>query len=94
MPLTHLVRFKAVIGRGNRIQIPRLIRWEFKFETAQLLKGQIYLFGRGVEEIFYVKMNKDGRITVPKLNASLIKRELGDEESIYHQAFEITLEPG
>ena len=94
MPLTHIVRFKAVIGKGNRIQIPRLIRWEFKLETTQLLKGHIYLFGRGVEETFYVKMNKDGRITVPKLNANLIKMELSDEEIIYRQAFEITLEPG
>ena len=94
MPLTHSVRFKAVIGKGNRIQIPRLIRWEFKLESTQLLKAHIYLFGSGVDEIFYVKMNKDGRITIPKLNASLIKTELGDEESIYHQAFEITLEPG
>ncbi|MGA2681243.1 MAG: hypothetical protein ABSF44_05515 [Candidatus Bathyarchaeia archaeon] len=93
MPLTSSVTFKAMIGRGNRIQIPTLIRWEFKLESTQLLRGHLRLFAYGVDETFYVKMNKDGRITIPKLNASLIKRQLGDDERIYHQAFEVALEP-
>ena len=93
MPLTHQVSFKAVIGKGNRIQIPTLIRWEFKLEPTQLLIMSVRLFGRGIDETFYTKMNKDGRITIPKINAELIKTKLPQEETLSHYAFEITLRP-
>ncbi|MGA3288705.1 MAG: hypothetical protein ABSD42_00495 [Candidatus Bathyarchaeia archaeon] len=93
MPLTRSVSFKAAIGKGNRIQIPTLIRWEFKLESTQLLTVSVRLFGRGVDETFYAKMNKDGRITVPKLNADLIKTRLHEEETLSGYAFEVTLRP-
>jgi len=93
MPLTRSVSFKAGIGRGNRIQIPTLIRWEFKLESTQILRAHLGFFARGIDQTFYVKMNKDGRITVPKLNAALIINQLGDEVSIFHCAFDVTLEP-
>ena len=93
MPLTCSVSFKAVIGRGNRIQIPTLIRWEFKLESTQLLTVSIQSFGREVDEVFYAKMNKDGRITIPKINAELIKTQLQTEGTLSEYAFEITLSP-
>ena len=93
MPLTRSVKFQVVIGKGNRIQIPTLIRWEFKLESAQLLTVSVRLFGRGIEETFYTKMNKDGRITIPKINAELIKTQLRKEETLSQYAFEITLRP-
>jgi len=93
MPLTRSVSFKVVIGKGNRIQIPTLIRWEFKLEPTQLLTVSVCLFGRGVNETFYTKMNKDGRITIPKINAEIIKTHLHKEETLSHYAFEITLRP-
>ena len=93
MPLTCSVGFKATIGKGNRIQIPTLIRWEFKLESTQLLKISVRLLNRGIEETFYTKMNKDGRITIPKINAELIKTQLHKEETLSGYAFEITLRP-
>ena len=93
MPLTHSVSFKAAIGKGNRIQIPTLIRWEFKLEPTQLLTISVRLFGRGIDETFYTKMNKDGRITIPKINAELIKTQLPKEATLNEYAFEITLTP-
>jgi len=79
MPLTHSVTFKAAIGKGNRIQIPTLIRWEFKLEPTQLLTITIRLFERAIQETFFAKMNKDGRITIPKINAEIIKTKLQKE---------------
>ena len=93
MPLTHSVNFQAGIGKGNRIQIPNIIRWEFKLESAQLLNVHLGSYNHGIDQTFYVKMNKDGRITVSKLNTALIINELGDETSIFHIAFDIRLEP-
>ena len=93
MPLTRSVRFKAAIGKGNRIQIPTLIRWEFKLEPTQLLTISVRLFDLGIEETFYTKMNKDGRITIPKINAELIKTQLPKEATLSQYAFEITLRP-
>ena len=75
MPLTGSVSFKAAIGKGNRIQIPTLIRWEFKLESTQLLTVSVRLFGRGIQETFYTKMNKDGRVLVPLLLLALTSRE-------------------
>jgi hypothetical protein len=51
------------------------------------------LYAVGVDETFYTKMNKDGRITIPKINAELIKTHLPKEETLNHNAFEITLGP-
>ena len=93
MPLTCSVSFKAAIGKGNRIQIPTLIRWEFKLEPTQLLTISIRLFDLGIQETFYTKMNKDGRITIPKINAELIKTQLPKEATPSEYAFEITLKP-
>jgi len=51
------------------------------------------LFGRGIEETFYAKMTKDGRITIPKINAELMKTRLPEETTLSEYAFEITLRP-
>ena len=93
MPLTDSVRFKAVIGKANRIQIPTLIRWEFKLEPTQLLTVSVRLFNLAIEETFYTKMNKDGRVTIPKINAELIRSHLQEDETLSEFAFEITLRP-
>ena len=93
MPLTREVSFKAAIGKGNRILIPKLIRWEFKLVSAQLLAINVRLFARGIQETFYTKMNKDGRVTIPKINAEIMKTQLHKDENLNEYAFEITLRP-
>jgi hypothetical protein len=53
----------------------------------------VRLFNLGIEENFYTKMNKDGRITIPKINAELMKTRLPEETTLSEYAFEITLRP-
>jgi len=38
-------------------------------------------------------MNNDGRITIPKINAEIIKTYLPKEETLSQYPFEITLRP-
>ncbi len=72
--LDKIVEFKTVLQRGNRIQIPKLVRWEFKIEPSQVLRVHISFGGNWRSmETFYAQISKDGRITVPKLVCSLLK---------------------
>lgn len=92
MPLTEEINFKATLQKGNRIQIPRLLRWQFKLEPQQVLKITVGLNGTGYdEEEFYSHMSKDGRIGIPKLTLELLTNE--DEESLVDSVFEVKLEP-
>jgi hypothetical protein len=92
MPLTKTVSFKAVLQKGNRVQVPKLIRWQFKLEPQQVLKVEVKPGGPfGNEETFYAKMNRDGRITIPKLTLELLTNE--DEESLVGSIFKMELEP-
>jgi hypothetical protein len=38
MPPTQKVSFKTVLQKGNRVQVPKLVRWQFKMDTQQVLK--------------------------------------------------------
>ena len=38
MPLTVKVNFETVLKKGKRLQIPKLIRWQFKMEQIQVLR--------------------------------------------------------
>ena len=89
MPLTEGVRFKAVLQKGNRIQVPRLIRWQFKMEPTQILKVTVEDMD-GRETSFYAKMNKDGRLTIPKLDLKVLEHEEEDPE---HYILEVLLGP-
>ena len=42
MPLTQKVSFKTMLQKGNRVQLPKLIRWKFKLETSQILKVTVF----------------------------------------------------
>jgi hypothetical protein len=41
MPLGRSVEFRAVLQRGNRVQVPKLMRWEIKLESSQTLKIKV-----------------------------------------------------
>ncbi len=90
MPLTESVSFKAVLQKGNRIQIPRLVRWQFKLEPTQILKIRVESEAPYLDEEFLGCMNKDGRITIPKLIVNLLKEE---ETNLEGQVFRVTLNP-
>ena len=93
MPLTEEVVFKAVLQRGNRVQVPRLIRWQFKLEPDQVLNALVDFEEDMVGgEVFYVRMTRDGRLTIPKLTLKALQRECG-KESLVGYVLEITLKP-
>ena len=61
MPITEKITFKSVLQKGNRIQVPELIRWQFKVETNQLLNvGVNDLNTQSGWQFFYSKMRNDG----------------------------------
>ena len=68
LPLTEKVKFEAKLQRGNRVQVPKMVRWRFKLESYQIL--EVTLSPMGVWGIFprnfLTRMSKDGRIVVPK----------------------------
>jgi hypothetical protein len=37
MPLTEKVTFETMLEKGNRLQIPKLIQWQFKLKQNQVL---------------------------------------------------------
>jgi bifunctional DNA-binding transcriptional regulator/antitoxin component of YhaV-PrlF toxin-antitoxin module len=95
MPLTETVEFTAALQRGNRIQIPRNIRWRFKLEPDQVLKVAVTSTQSFAEkfEPFYCRMNKDGRITIPALTRTLLRGIWDQETSLEGVAIRARLEP-
>jgi hypothetical protein len=92
MPITERINFKTMLQKGNKIQIPELIRGQFKVETNQLLNvGVNDLNTQCGWQFFFAKMSKDGRIRIPLL---IIKLLQSDESSITGHILEVTLEPG
>ncbi len=91
MPLTRKVTFQGVLEKNNNIQVPKLIRWQFKMEPEQILKVGINALdlGRGWQ-FFYVKMMKDGRIHIPRTPLLVLQ---GEKANISGCLIEITLEP-
>ena len=91
MPLTKKVTFQGTLENCNKVQVPKLIRWQFKMENEQVLKVGINALdlGRGWQ-FFYAKMKKDGRIRIPKLTILILQ---GEKPSLAGYLMEITLEP-
>ncbi len=91
LPLTEKVSFQAMLQRGNRLQVPRVVRWRFKLESDQVLKVTVSCpDGKPMGEHFYATISKDGRIVVPKLILSMLAYFKPNLEGC---AFRVTLEP-
>ena len=91
MPLTESVGFNAVLQRGNRIQVPRLFRWQYKIEANEVLRVKVRVAGCLVDESFLARITKDGRLTIPRLTLKLLKE--GEEQSLEGSVLEVTVEP-
>ena len=64
MPLTQKVSFKTMLQKGNRVQVPKLVRWQLKMDTEQVLKVSVTAVDVWSDwQIFYARMGRDGRIT-------------------------------
>jgi bifunctional DNA-binding transcriptional regulator/antitoxin component of YhaV-PrlF toxin-antitoxin module len=91
LPLTESVKFKAVLQKGNRVQVPRVVRWRFKLDSEQVLKVSVHAVDVWSGwETFYARVDKSGRITVPKLQRELLK---GREQGLVGYVMDVTLEP-
>ncbi len=94
VPLAELVKFKVVLQRGDRFQLPRVVRWRFKLECDQVLKVTLMVVGGfGVWESFYARMDKSGRITIPKLTRQLLQSGARGEQGLAGAVLEVRLEP-
>jgi len=80
-----------MLQRGNRVQVPKLVRWHFKMEINQILKVSVNAVNIwACQQIFYAKMSKDGRIIIPKLTLSLLT---SGKINYTSYVMEVTLEP-
>ena len=76
MPLNDHIPFKARLGKGNRILIPQLLRWQYKMEPGEKLEVIVNLLNvAGTEEVFLRKMGQDGRLTIPKLIMEILEEK-------------------
>jgi DNA-binding transcriptional regulator/RsmH inhibitor MraZ len=91
MPLTQKVSFKTMLQKGNRVQVPRVVRWQFKMDSTQVLKVSVTAVNVWSGwQTFYAQMDKSGRITIPKLTRELLR---GKEKSLVGYVMHVMLEP-
>jgi hypothetical protein len=91
MPLSQRVSFQAVLEKCNKVQIPKLVRWQFKLETDQVLKVGVKVHDSWKSmQFYYAKMTKEGRVHVPKLVLSILQ---GDKPSVAGCVLDIEIEP-
>ncbi len=94
MPLTERVGFKARLQRGNRVQLPKLIRWRYKLESGQVLRVTVSVLGAwGGFETFYGRMDKSGRVTIPRLTLELLCTRIHGEPNLAGAVMEVRVEP-
>jgi len=91
MPLTRKVTFQGTLEKCNNIQVPKMVRWQFKMEHDQVLRVGINALDLGrAGHFFYAEMMKDGRIHIPRLRLLILQ---GEKPSLAGYLIEITLEP-
>jgi bifunctional DNA-binding transcriptional regulator/antitoxin component of YhaV-PrlF toxin-antitoxin module len=66
--------------KGKRVQIPKLVRWKHKLEPSQVLKVSVATNSAFGWERFYARMDKSGRITIPKLTLKLLQEKTGKQD--------------
>ena len=94
MPLTERVEFKTMLQKGNRFQVPKLVRWKYKLESTQVLKVSITPANRlGSWETFHAKIDKSGRITVSRLMQKQVSRTASGKQSLIGEIVFVRIEP-
>jgi hypothetical protein len=85
------VAFRSTLQKGERVQIPTVIRWEFKLEPSQVIKVGFTIPNKFKGwQFFYAKMEKAGRLSIPKEILSIWQDE---RTSLPGCIVEVTLEP-
>ena len=91
MPLNQNVIFKTALQKRGRLQVPKVIRWKYKLEPTDVFRVTVTIVGvLGVRESFLAKMHRNGRLVIPKLTMTLLKR---NEPSLEGCVMEVILEP-
>ncbi len=90
MPLTEPIDIQTILEKGNRVQIPKII--QYKIESDQVLNvGLLPLNSHGRWHYFYAKMDKQGRIFVPKLTLEHLVKE--NNQNLVGYVFQVRLLP-
>ena len=94
MPLTERAEFKTVLQKGNRLQVPKLIRWKHKLESSQVLRVSIAAVNRlGSWETFHARIDKSGRITVSRLMQEQVSGTASRKQSLIGEIVFVRIEP-
>lgn len=64
--------FHTRIQKRMRIQIPRLLRWKYKLKPGRVMRVQIAVETASSPSQFLARMQKGGRITIPKTTAEIL----------------------
>jgi len=73
LPLDRRVSFIVQQQNQNRIQVPKIVRWQYKLEPSQVLTATVRVEHLGAAQDFLTKMRKDGRITIPRRVAVILR---------------------
>ena len=87
MPLTEPVNFKTMLQKGNCVQVPKLVRWQFKMDTEQVLKvtvNAVNVWSGG--QIFYARMGREGSVTLPRLTRELLQDRTHEKQASQAQS--------
>lgn len=82
VPVSEDVWFKAVLQRGNRVQVPVLVRWRHRLDPGEVLEVRVSPLGSFEEEDFLARLQKGWRITVPKIVVEILGLEPGQILSV------------
>ena len=93
VPLSEVVSFKAVLQKGDRVQVPKRLRWRFKLEGDQVLRILVTVESVYGGEEFYGRVDKSGRISVPKLTLKLLGRQVDKPRVAPGMVIEVKLKP-
>lgn len=90
MPLLRDEEFLARLQKGNRVQVPVLIRWKHRLDPGEVLRVRVYSGEAYSGENFYARLGRDGRFTVPKIVVERLELEHGEvlECTLYSEAAE------
>jgi len=94
VPLAQKISFKTVLQKGNRVQVPKLVRRQFKLDTEQVLKvtvNAVNVWGSG--QTFYARMDMSGRITITELTLKMLQDRTREKQSLTGAVMEVRLEP-
>jgi bifunctional DNA-binding transcriptional regulator/antitoxin component of YhaV-PrlF toxin-antitoxin module len=76
MPVLFDEMFVANFEKGNRVQIPRLVRGKHKLDPGETLS--VTVKSDYVYETFYVRLGRDGRIVIPKILVKKLRLKPGE----------------